>query len=265
MILYALRIMPCNVCTASNTFVRKGNENYAVRIRTWSMYGMSVSEPRRVCCRSMELPKGGGTSEGDDDSSGNPDVQDALVSMLKFEVGKKKVEQYVEDSSEKLRQKAESAKEELDKLEELANARGNLAFDSAIADINKEADEFEEQLKRNREEIERREKEQLLWEDDVARQRSEGQFFKQLYERKTTGLDEDTVEEAHRRAYKVKETAKEEVRSPIRLYLFFALAFLLAADVGADVASGDPSLGPDVLYTGLAALSCWLALNEKRG
>ena len=53
--------------------------------------------------------------------------------------------------------------------------------------------------------------------------------------------------------------------SPAWFYLFLALAFILAADVGADLASDAPSVGPDVLYTALAALAAWLAVNERNG
>jgi hypothetical protein len=199
-----------------------------------------------------------------DDADGNPQVQDALISMLKLEIGKKKVEEYVEESGERLRQVADEAKEEMDKMERLAKARGDLAFDSAIADINREADEFEEQLRRSREEAEARERELEAWEQDVAATRSEGQFFQSLYQTKSDKPVGQTSEELRQRAARVIEPARKEIGSPLRFYLFLALAFLLAADVGADVSSDAPSLGPDVLYTALAALAAWLALNERK-
>jgi hypothetical protein len=55
------------------------------------------------------------------------------------------------------------------------------------------------------------------------------------------------------------------VSSSLRANLYFVLSFLLAAQVGADVASADPSVGPDLLYSSLAALAVWLAVNERRG
>jgi len=174
----------------------------------------------------------------------------------------------VEESSEKLKSMAEEAKEEMERLAELARLRGDVAFDSAIADINKEADEFEEQLRRSREENEARDKEFMTWEDDMAVSRSEGQFFKTLYpssfNRKQLNDGSASAEELKARAARVTEPAKQEIKSPLRLYLFLALAFLLAADVGADLSSDQPSLGPDVLYTSLAALAVFLAFNERR-
>ena len=228
--------------------------------RFWG-YSCRITFPSRVDTLFVASASSHSSDKDEADSSGDPKLQDALVSMVKLEIGKKRVEEYVEDSGERLKEKAESAKEDLDKLEEVARARGALAFDSAMADINREADEFEEQLRRSREELERKDKEQTAWEKNVAKLRSEGQFFKRLYEEE--GEEDPKSDGFEFRASKVQEPAKEEIGSPVRTYLFLALAFLLAADVGADIASEYPSYGPDALYTGLAALSCWLAMNER--
>lgn len=174
------------------------------------------------------------------------------------------VEEYVEESGEKLKAIADEAKAEMERIAELAKMRGDVAFDSAMADINKEADEFEEQLKRSREELEARNKEFMDWEDGVAASRSEGQFFKSMYQSDRKRPVGENTEELKRRAAKVKEPAAKELGSPLRFYLYLGLAFLLAADVGADVASDQPSLGPDALYTALAALAAFLAINERK-
>ena len=174
------------------------------------------------------------------------------------------VEEYVEDSGEKLKQIAEEAKEEMERLANLSKMRGDLAFDSALADINKEADEFEEQLKKSREEQAALDEEFSMWETDMAASRSEGQFFKNLYQtdkKKPVGESSEMLKE---RARRVLDPARQEIGSPVRFYLFLSLAFLLAADVGADIASDDPSMGPDILYTALAAMAVWLSFNERK-
>lgn len=158
---------------------------------------------------------------------------------------------------------AEEAKEEMERLAELSKMRGDVAFDSALADINREADEFAEQLRRSREEQEAKDREFAAWEDDVAASRSEGQFFKSLYQSDKKRPVGDSSERLRERAQRVTEPARQEVGSPLRFYLFLALAFLLVADVGADVASADPSVGPDLIYSSLAGLAIWLAINER--
>ncbi len=153
----------------------------------------------------------------------------------------------------------------MERLAELTKMRGDVAFDSALADINKEAADFEEQLRRSREEQAAKDAEFDMWETDLAASRSEGQFFKSLYQtdpKKPVG--DVSSEMVRQRAQRVTEPAQQEMGSPLRFYLFLALAFLLAADVGADISSDQPSLGPDLLYSALAALAVWLAFNERR-
>lgn len=164
-----------------------------------------------------------------------------------------------------LRQKAEEAKAEMDRLAELARLRGDVAFDSALADINRQADEFEEELRRAKEEAAAHDADFATWEADVAASRSEGQFFKTLYQEDPKRPVGESAEALRARAARVTEPAAAEIGSAPRFYLFMALAFLLVADVGADMAGAELSVGPDVLYTALAALAVWLAINEKRG
>jgi hypothetical protein len=186
------------------------------------------------------------------------------------------VDEFVEQEAEGLRSKAEEAKEELDRLADLQNLRAEVAFNSALAgapqpaspneraalpacvllillqlcasrispsvcwhaDINREADEFEEQLRRSREEREASERALQEWEDDVAVRRSEGQFFQNLYQtnrKRPVGLSAEQLKE---RAERVKDPARSEVSSRLRSYLFAFLAFLLSAEVVADLRSG---------------------------
>lgn len=156
------------------------------------------------------------------------------------------------------------AKAEFDKQAKLSNMRSEVAFDSAMADINRIADEFEEELQRSREQSAALEAEQEAWEDDVAVSRSQGQFFQSLYQKDRKRPVGESTEQLKERAAKVVQPAQAEVSSPLRGNLYLVLAFLLAADVGADLSSAEPSLGPDVLYTALAALAVWLSFNEKK-
>eukprot|EP00887_Chlorella_sp_A99_P001253 scaffold14.g1253.t1 len=226
------------------------------------------------------------------EDEGSPDTQDKLVSMLRLEIGKKQVEEMVEEKSEELRQVAEGAKEELDKLRELTEQRASLAFDrrgggrgeAALADLNKEADDFEEQLRRSREELEAsrgkrsrgekgaraRETELVQWENDVAVSRSQGQFFQSLYQadkKRPVGESSDMLRrpQAQQQADKVKEPARTEIRqvSRARFYLFALLAFLLAAQGVTDLASDAPSALQDTLYILLAVALGFTAVRER--
>lgn len=183
----------------------------------------------------------------------------------------------MEESGKKLKSLADEAKEEMDRAAELAKLRGDLAFDSALADINREADKFERKLKKSREEMEMKRREFREWEKDVAESRSAGQFFKNLYtSRETTEEDEDqekggglgsgmmSKSDIRQRAEKVVDPAIEETRSPARLYIFSLLGAVLVIDIVLDATSPSPSVGLDGLYGVLAALAAWLAINEQK-
>ncbi len=221
----------------------------------------------------------GGAADGDGA------LQDSLVSMLRLEIGKKDVESYVEESGEHLRAVAEEAKAAMEAAAELSRLRSEVAFDSALADINAEADAFEAQLRAARAASDVAEAEQAEWEAGLAASRSEGQFFKSLYPAEPRGaggasggaaspsgrggaygnLDADALAARRAAAARVGEPAAAAARSPLRAALFGALGALLLADAGADLASAAPDRGADALYAGLAALAAWLAVNERRG
>jgi chaperonin cofactor prefoldin len=156
------------------------------------------------------------------------------------------------------------AKSEFDKLAELKRLQSDLAFDSALADINRAADDFEEELRLARERNEAAAKEQELWERDVEVARSQGQFFQTLYQsdkKKPVGEDAERLRE---RVDRVVEPARQEVRSPLRFYLFTCLAGLLVLELAGDLVSNAPSAVPDLLYISLAGLAAFLAVNERR-
>ena len=181
------------------------------------------------------------------------------------------IDDHVEESGNKLRGIAEEAKEEMEKATELTKLRGDLAFDSALADIYKEADKFERKLKKSREELESRNNELSAWEQDLADSRKEGQFFKSLYkadnekdgEKKRIRFEDEDGERIRLRARQVVKPAEDEVRSPARLYIFALLGSVLVIDIVADVVSDAPSVGLDTFYGVMAAFALYLAVNEQ--
>lgn len=176
------------------------------------------------------------------------------------------LDDHVEESSEKLKHLAEEAKQEMDKATELTKMRSDLAFDQALADINREADKFERKLKRSREEQQAGDREFNSWEKDVQESRNEGTFFKSLYKSEGVNDDRDVVvskSELQQRAKRVVEPAEHQARSPARLYIFGLMGSTLIINIIADVSTSAPSIGLDVLYAVLAGLALWLAVHEK--
>eukprot|EP00891_Asterochloris_glomerata_P006899 jgi/Astpho2/6899/Aster-x1405 len=82
--------------------------------------------------------------------SGDQDVQNRLVDVIRLQIGQEKVRDFVQSEQDKLRQTAEEAKAEVDELSKLSTDRSNLLFESATANINRMADEFEQQLQESR-------------------------------------------------------------------------------------------------------------------
>lgn len=210
-----------------------------------------------------------------DDSAVIPSPEaDELVKKLQFEIkAKNTADDHVAESAEILKKIAEEAKDEMDRATELAKMRGDLAFDQALADLNREADMFERKLKRQREEMERERQETAEWMRDVGASRNQGQFFGNLYEdeegvagraKRWAEMDDVERREAMERRKRILETTEEEIRSPARMYIFGLLGGMLVVNVLADVANGAESVGLDVLYGVLACGSLYLVLNEKK-
>lgn len=219
------------------------------------------------------LSSGDENSSADDDqpdSTPSSSVQEDLVKSLNFEISaKRNLDEHVEDSSNKLRALAEDAKVEMDRAAELAKLRGDLAFDAALADIQREADKYERKLRKRREAMEQESREFKDWEKDMVEGRNEGQFFGNLYQyEKDDDDDDDLVDQDMRRRSRerVIEPAKEEATSPARLYIFAALATILVVEILIDVFTNEngPSLGLDSLYGALAMYAVWLAANERK-
>ena len=201
---------------------------------------------------------------------------DELIKKLKFDIkAKNTADEAVAESSEVLKKIAEEAKDEMERAADLAKMRGDLAFDQALADLNREADMFERKLKRQREEMDRERKETAEWMRDVGASRNQGQFFGNLYEDEEGGgvagrakrwaeMDDMERREAMERRQRILETTEEEIRSPARMYIFGLLGGMLVVNVLADVANGAGNVGLDVLYGVLAGGSLYLLANEKK-
>lgn len=230
-------------------------------------------------------PEGLGASyTGDEREGGNSTessaIQESLIKSLNFEIGaKRNLDQHVQESGEKLKALAEEAKEEMDKAAELAKMRGDLAFDAALADINREADKFERKLRQRREAMERERESMKDWVRDVGQRRNEGQFFGNLY---GEYLDEEELNAARKKKRyddmdpyerqqimeqrkRVMEPATEEIKSPARMYIFMLLGGMLLVNIFADVMNDqDLSLGIDGLYGALAVIAFWIVFSEQK-
>ncbi|DBA71740.1 TPA: hypothetical protein ACH3X2_011013 [Trebouxia sp. C0005] len=206
------------------------------------------------------------------DDTGNPDLQEKLMNIIRVQIGQEKVKDFVKEESEKLRQAAEEAKDEVDQLSRLTRDRSNLAFDSATADINKLADDFEEQLKASREKLEADDQEFMDWEQKTAIKRSEGTFFQNLYriKKELPGAQaaaavntEMQAQEAEQRAEAVEAAVQQTPpQSAIKLYVTSALTAVLSFAVVSDALSKSPSWGQDGIYIAIVLL---LGLNLLSG
>lgn len=209
--------------------------------------------------RAAPDPQSPGSYEG-----GDPNLQDALVNQIKFEIGKKQVDSFVEEKSEGLRQVAEEGKAELEKLAELAELKSEVAFNSAMADVNREVDEFEEELRKSREKLQAEEAEFGAWERDMAVARSQGQFFQSLYQEDKKRPVGASAEQIKAQAQRVQEPARRELGSTVRQYTFSISAAVLAASAVLDYTGDSPSPLQDTLYLALAVVLVWSSYNERK-
>lgn len=234
------------------------NRGYHRYWRDWSISSLSSGD---------DNPEDSGNDDKPDSTSSSS-VQEDLVKSLNFEISaKRNLDEHVEDSSNKLRALAEDAKVEMDRAAELAKLRGDLAFDSALADIQREADKYERKLRKRREAMEQESREFKDWERDMVDGRNEGQFFGNLYQYEKDDDDDLVDQDARRKSRRrVIEPAKKEATSPARLYIFAALGTILVAEILFDVLINEngPSLGLDSLYWALALYAAWLVANERK-
>ena len=229
----------------------------------------STPLPALTPCHAQSDDVGGDPDDGADIGAYDPSSEaDELIKKLQFDIkAKNTADDHVAESSEILKKIAEEAKDEMDRAVDLAKMRGDLAFDQALADLNREADMFERKLKRQREEMERERQETAEWMRDVGASRNQGQFFGNLYDDEEGGgvagrakrwaeMDDTERREAMERRKKILETTEEEIRSPARMYIFGLLGSMLVVNVLADIANGTGKVGLDVLYGALACGAC---------
>ncbi|DBA94104.1 TPA: hypothetical protein ACH3X1_001746 [Trebouxia sp. C0004] len=170
------------------------------------------------------------------------------MNIIRVQIGQEKVKDFVKEESEKLRQAAEEA------------------------DINKLADDFEEQLKASREKLEADDQEFMDWEQKTAIKRNEGTFFQNLYriKKELPGAQtaaavntEMQAQEAEQRAEAVEAAVQQTPpQSAIKLYVTSALTAVLSFAVVSDALSKSPSWGQDGVYIAVVLL---LGLNLLSG
>jgi hypothetical protein len=234
---------------------------------------------RTVFRWTKATPEGKGDDDDrvSDETHESINIQESLVKSLNFEIGaKRNLDQHVQESGEKLKALAEDAKEEMDKAAELAKLRSDLAFDSALADINREAEKFERKLRQRREKMEQEEQQMNDWVKDVDDSRNEGQFFGNLYGalseeedgRPRTYSEMDQIErtQAMEKRKRILEPAEVEVRSPARMYIFGLIGSTLVVNIVADLLNSEkaPAIGLDCLYGALAVYSIYLVVCEHK-
>ena len=246
-------------------------------------YGYFGSSPKRcmyrplsrsACPRALPDPQS-------PDEYGNSETQDVLVKILRLEIGKKKVDEETEVGRQQLREATEAAMEELEKLAELRMGESDAVFDNALDDLNRRYDDLEEEIRKSKELDEAMDADYNKWLKGMRSARSEGLFFKSLYDnlgeeirlssdgegddgKKKRELDPEQRAAAIEKAAKVVEPAKQETSSTFRMWLFGLLSTICGAAVLADITSDAPSPGKDALYAAIATAMAVTALMERR-
>ncbi|EIE19611.1 hypothetical protein COCSUDRAFT_67718 [Coccomyxa subellipsoidea C-169] len=223
---------------------------------TFTTYRIKVTRYRK--CRGSSRCRAVLGEAGPPDSQGDPNVQEGLVQMVRLQIGKERVKESVEEERQKLQKLAEEAKEDVDRLQQLTTDRSNLAFGSAIADINKSADDYEEILRASRARAEAYTRELADWEAQTAKARNEGTFFKGLFKADILQRPGDQARSsAEPSTSQVEGTdsslgdqytdknAALRASSDVLKYSFSFLAFMLFSTVIGDLAGGSPSVGMD--------------------
>jgi len=101
------------------------------------------------------------------------------------------------------------------------------------------------------------------WEAKMEQERSEGQFFKQLYvnsDRKRSPSG-SVSEEMHSKASEIRSEINRELRSPLRMIIYVFLTTVLVGASMEDAVSEDPSWGTIAIYM---AIAVYLALSARR-
>ncbi|MEW5305593.1 MAG: hypothetical protein WDW36_008125 [Sanguina aurantia] len=233
----------------------------------------------------FDLPASSGTSD-DEEGSGNS-IQEGLAEVVNMEVRKQQFKEgfldELEGKKDNLRSIGEQIKEELAAKLEIDKMRAELASSVAMSDTMEKFDALEAEIRGIQEQLKADEADLQAFEERNAEERSKALFFKGLYvapkkkkvDASTSGSSSSGQTGASSGSGGVAGpqdalpglAGKLEGAQPtdsLRLYLFASLAAGCCAVVAADLASGDPSIGPDLLFGGLAALLVLTAVQEQR-
>mmetsp|Transcript_28381 Transcript_28381/g.39212 ORF Transcript_28381/g.39212 Transcript_28381/m.39212 type:complete len:278 (-) Transcript_28381:293-1126(-) len=118
------------------------------------------------------------------DGSKEPEVGDLLVDMLKMESGKLKVQAYVDEETENLKKLVDEGKKDLDEVVSANAARSDLEFETAKADLDKQAREVEDMIESVKAMAAEDREKTRLFEEDLDRKLSMNLPFKSLYNNK---------------------------------------------------------------------------------
>eukprot|EP00892_Ulva_mutabilis_P012827 jgi/Ulvmu1/9917/UM057_0075.1 len=228
--------------------------------------GKACTVSRRSRCQCVADNRNGGDQNADSSLDGSLNVQDALVDVIRLNVGKKKaLEQLsdaVDDEKLKLIQKNDQAKEELDALQELNKARRNLAFGSAQADIDEKFRQMSSELKASREQMEADQQDLAAFKDKVQRDQQTGLWFKSLYSQPGR-LPKADYDNEYVKA--VNEATVDAMKRRSRKASFLFVSFVALSGFLLEVSSGSPPLSWQALTLAVMAVLAGLtAYQESR-
>ncbi|WIA09961.1 hypothetical protein OEZ85_010173 [Tetradesmus obliquus] len=253
----------------------------------WQARPVQVSVGCRRRCSSFVRgsPEGSAEFEG---VGGDRDLQDALVQQLRVQVEsqalKDEIKEDLRERVEGLKQIGEELIQQLDEELVIEKFRTDLESTQVLSDANEKLNELEEQLQQIKDQIKADQEDLRAFEVASASARSQGLFFKNLYQPEQDPQQQQEQGEgaasssssskrnrmlidpvaARQAAAVVASSAEDEMASPFRMYLFGYMAAVLALVVLQDVATADPKFALDGLYAALGLLLGVNALNERR-
>ncbi|BFI30827.1 hypothetical protein MPTK2_3g15860 [Marchantia polymorpha subsp. ruderalis] len=181
------------------------------------------SKPFRVRAQS--------SSGGDGvEKSGDKEVQEMLVEIVRLETGKVRVNEFVEEQAKHLADIAETANEEYARIAEEARRSMDAAGSKVLEEMDIKASAFEEELAAARAQIEADEADLEAFEKNVEQARSEGLFFKELYKTVKTKSPEEQ-QQIKEKAEVVTDTIRKSAGSKSRRILYGVLIFLLTLSI----------------------------------
>ncbi|XP_024515278.1 uncharacterized protein LOC112340686 [Selaginella moellendorffii] len=194
--------------------------------------GFSLS---RSFCKVYSSGGGGGEDGGD------KNAQDALVEIVRLQKGQIEVDEFVKEKAELLKNIADGANDEYQRIADDVNKGleeiGSKVIESMEADVG----ELEQEMAQSRAQIEADEREFAEFEKKLVQDRSEGLFFKSLYQplkksRKPPAANRQLMEEQTK---KVEKVTKRAAKSSSRITVYAALAILLTLTIVEAIATGE--------------------------